>query len=319
MSLILDGTNGLSDIDGSASTPAIRGTDTNTGIFFPAADTIAFAEGGAEVARFDSSGNLGIGATSVNNVITSYRGAGVNNYIQFTNSTTGTDSTDGCLIGVAADDTALRLRVLEAAPMIFTTSDTERMRINSAGNVLAATTSAFGDAHTFRSINSSINTFALAVQHTASNSDVRGLVINSPNYTGSDGYSVIVNTTSSDRLYIRTSGNLQNQNNSYGGISDVKFKENIEDATPKLNKLLQVKIRSYNLKETPEHKQIGVIAQELETIFPNLIEESKTPDGLDTIKTVKYSVFVPMLIKAIQEQQTIITDLKSRIETLEAK
>jgi hypothetical protein len=43
MSLILDGTNGLSDVDGSASTPAIRGTDTNTGIFFPAADTIAFA------------------------------------------------------------------------------------------------------------------------------------------------------------------------------------------------------------------------------------------------------------------------------------
>jgi hypothetical protein len=41
MSLILDGTNGVSDIDGSASTPAIRGTDTNTGIFFPAADTIA--------------------------------------------------------------------------------------------------------------------------------------------------------------------------------------------------------------------------------------------------------------------------------------
>jgi hypothetical protein len=58
MTLILNGTNGLSDVDGSASTPAIRGTDTNTGIFFPAADTIAFAEGGAEVARFDSSGRF---------------------------------------------------------------------------------------------------------------------------------------------------------------------------------------------------------------------------------------------------------------------
>ncbi len=58
MSLILSGTDGLSDVDGSASTPAIRGTDANTGIFFPAADTIAFAEGGAEVARFDSSGRL---------------------------------------------------------------------------------------------------------------------------------------------------------------------------------------------------------------------------------------------------------------------
>ena len=58
MSLILDGTNGLSDVDGTAATPAIRGTDTNTGIFFPAADTIAFAEGGVEQMRLNSAGDL---------------------------------------------------------------------------------------------------------------------------------------------------------------------------------------------------------------------------------------------------------------------
>ena len=63
MTLLLSGTNGVSDVDGTAATPAIRGTDTNTGIFFPAADTIAFAEGGVEVARFDASGNLGLGVT----------------------------------------------------------------------------------------------------------------------------------------------------------------------------------------------------------------------------------------------------------------
>ena len=58
MTLILSGTNGVSDIDGSAATPAIRGTDANTGIFFPAADTIAFSEGGVESMRLDSSANL---------------------------------------------------------------------------------------------------------------------------------------------------------------------------------------------------------------------------------------------------------------------
>jgi len=58
MTLILSGTNGLSDVDGSAATPAIRGTDANTGIFFPAADTIAFSEGGVEAMRLDSSANL---------------------------------------------------------------------------------------------------------------------------------------------------------------------------------------------------------------------------------------------------------------------
>jgi hypothetical protein len=51
--------------NGSASAPAIyRSNDTNTGIFFPAADTIAFAEGGAEAMRIDSSGNVLIGKTS---------------------------------------------------------------------------------------------------------------------------------------------------------------------------------------------------------------------------------------------------------------
>jgi hypothetical protein len=68
MSLILDGSNGLSDVDGSAATPAIRGTDANTGIFFPAADTIAFSEGGTEAMRIDSSARLLVGNTTSNNL-----------------------------------------------------------------------------------------------------------------------------------------------------------------------------------------------------------------------------------------------------------
>ena len=64
MSLILSGTDGLSDVDGSAATPAIRGTDANTGMFFPAADTIAFSEGGVESMRINASGNVQIGGTT---------------------------------------------------------------------------------------------------------------------------------------------------------------------------------------------------------------------------------------------------------------
>jgi hypothetical protein len=52
---------------GTVSAPALSTTgDTNTGIFFPAADTIAFAEGGVEAMRIDSSGNVGIGTSSPN-------------------------------------------------------------------------------------------------------------------------------------------------------------------------------------------------------------------------------------------------------------
>jgi hypothetical protein len=58
MSLVLNGTDGLSDVDGSAATPAIRGTDANTGIYFPGADRIGFSEGGVQVGEFDASGNF---------------------------------------------------------------------------------------------------------------------------------------------------------------------------------------------------------------------------------------------------------------------
>ena len=62
----------------------------------------------------------------------------------------------------------------------------------------------------------------------------------------------------------------------------------IVDATPKLADLMQVKVRSYNLKSDPLHKQLGVIAQELETIFPGLIDES--PDYEPQIKTREVEV-----------------------------
>ena len=64
MTIVLDGSNGITAPGGTAAAPSITTTgDTNTGIFFPAADTIAFSEGGVEAARFDSSGNLGLGVT----------------------------------------------------------------------------------------------------------------------------------------------------------------------------------------------------------------------------------------------------------------
>jgi hypothetical protein len=68
MPLILNGSTGISGIDGSAGTPSYQGSDSNTGIFYPAADTIAFAEGGAESMRIDSSGRLLLGNSTSNNL-----------------------------------------------------------------------------------------------------------------------------------------------------------------------------------------------------------------------------------------------------------
>jgi hypothetical protein len=114
MSLILDGTNGLSDVDGSAATPAIRGTDTNTGIFFPAADTIAFAEGGTEVARIDSSGNLGIGTTSPTTALSVFTGNnGTNLNVRSRAHLGGTHSSDSLVLGYSVKaDTAANDRMV---------------------------------------------------------------------------------------------------------------------------------------------------------------------------------------------------------------
>jgi hypothetical protein len=63
--LTIDTSQRAAFVAGTAALPAITTTgDTNTGMFFPAADTIAFAEGGAEAMRIDSSGNVLVGTTS---------------------------------------------------------------------------------------------------------------------------------------------------------------------------------------------------------------------------------------------------------------
>lgn len=110
---------------------------------------------------------------------------------------------------------------------------------------------------------------------------------------------------------VKGDGDLENTNNSYGAISDEILKENIADASPKLEKLKQVQIKTFNLIDH-DLKQIGVIAQDLENVFPSLVK-----DNDDGYKTVKYSVFVPILIKAMQELEQQVADLSEQVQNLQ--
>jgi hypothetical protein len=125
MSLILDGTNGVSDIDGTAATPAIRGTDTNTGIFF-GSDIIGFSEGGVEVGRFDANGRLGIGTTSPSQLLTVSGGS--NPAINVTN-TAGPQSNFYCTTTTGVIGTGTN-NAFE-----FHTNNTVRFQVGTAGQL----------------------------------------------------------------------------------------------------------------------------------------------------------------------------------------
>ena len=203
------------------------------------------------------------------------------------------------------------------------TSVSERMRIDSSGNVGVGATSSGSRFHSESSANQSVGYFK---NTNASNTNDAIQVAVSRNTTdGSYRAFAYYNAgAGAYKFWVLDSGNCQNTNGSYGSFSDIKLKDNIVDATPKLASLMQVKVRNYNLKSDPTFKQIGVIAQELEQVFPTMVEESTDRDsegndlGTKT-KAVKYSVFVPMLIKAMQEQQALITAQAETINALTAR
>jgi hypothetical protein len=425
---------------GSAAAPAITTTgDTNTGIFFPAADTIAFSEGGTESMRIDSSGNVGIGITNPSSKLyvsgtgslVAFGGNSSSNVVpdlQIVRSSSGTGIQTGPNI-TFSDSTANNTCTIQNSQGNLTfwnygsATWLERMRLDSSGNLGIGTASPSEKLHVGGSIradgqikilgqdklilgfdqgggaslnyngngnlditprsgyNTVITAGNLLVGTTTAsgkssvsnntNQTIAYLNADSGAYTA-DALYIQVATTSTNqynfinctrtgtavKFLVKDTGNVQNANNSYGAISDIKLKENIVDTSPKLDKLLQVKIRNYNLKTDPDHKQIGVVAQELETIFPSLIEETEDRETVtktrevevpaveeilddegnvvtpeveatttteeyteqvltgETTKSVKYSVFVPILIKAMQEQQAMIDELKAEIELL---
>ena len=126
-------------------------------------------------------------------------------------------------------------------------------------------------------------------------------------------YFITCQDSTNDKFIVYSDGDVQSRSNSYTGISDERLKENIVDATSKLDELNQVRVVNYNFKDEPDKKQLGVVAQELQEIFPKMVSEY----GEDGYLGVKYSIFVPMLIKALQEADDKIDALTARIEALE--
>jgi hypothetical protein len=123
------------------------------------------------------------------------------------------------------------------------------------------------------------------------------MILQNQNAVGSSGnYLLIGKDSGGDHVYIYGNGNIQNTNNSYGAISDREVKTDITDAPGFFDKLMKVRVRSYRLKKDPDEIRIGVVAQEMEDIFPDLVTT-----GVNGLKAFNYAGLVPPLVKAFQE------------------
>jgi len=139
MTVTINGTSGISGTNGSAGTPAVQGEDTNTGIFFPAADTVAVATAGAERMRITSAGDVGIGTdnpTRISTGITTLELKGDNpaqadrsGGVQFKRQ----DGTVG--MQMYHGDGANTILSASTYPMLFFANGAERFRIASAGQL----------------------------------------------------------------------------------------------------------------------------------------------------------------------------------------
>ena len=116
-------------------------------------------------------------------------------------------------------------------------------------------------------------------------------------------------------------------NGTYATLSDQTQKKNIETTRDgyldDLNKLRVVKY-NWNEQEDNEPKELGLIAQEVEQVFPGLINDMRSEEGELPKKGVKAGVLPYMLIKALQEatarieaQNTTIASLEARLTALE--
>jgi len=128
------------------------------------------------------------------------------------------------------------------------------------------------------------------------------------------------------RINIEKDGDIKNTNNSYGSLSDVKLKENIVDANSQWDDIKALRIRNFNFKDDPDKvKLLGVVAQEAEVVSAGLVDTSNDIEvddmGMGTVtgttKYVKYSILYMKAVKALQEAQTRIETLETKVAALE--
>lgn len=275
---------------GSAAAPSISPTgDSNTGMFFPAADEIGFAEGGVEVMRINGAGAVGIG-TAVPGQKLEVAGGASQARIRVSGAGNPGYEFNG-------SDTAIVLGGANA--MDCYTSGALRTRINSGGNFLVGTTSTFD---------------VTSGATTQLSGQCAVFAAGSPNTIMS-----FYNSSQAARVgFIGSSGN----STSYNSGSDYRLKDNVTNISGAAAAVQSLRPVTFTWKISPETGTFsGFIAHELQEVWPEAVVGEKDAicdDGVTpNYQMVDQSKLVPLLTAALQEALTEIAALKARVAALE--
>jgi hypothetical protein len=274
--------------------------------------TFAWETNSVERMRITSAGDVGIGTSSpagAAGLALSITAGNTQARLTLKNTTTGDASTDGFQIGISTSGEAL-LDQRENLPMSFYTNATERMRIDSSGNLLVGRTSTTGNAR-----------FAMTTSST-SNLDYGFFVANSAGtrLIGVDNNGGFSTGVAAGSPYNATTGSAANVFINSDGVllrstSSLKYKTDVQDATHGLDEVMQLRPVTYKGKNDGELVFGGLIAEEVDAIgLKEFVQyaENGTPDAL------AYGNMVSLAFKAIQELKATVDAQAARIAALES-
>jgi len=265
------------------------------------------ASSSTERMRIDSSGKLGLGASTVDSDIHIEKSSDLEIKLERTGSGTST-------IGVPSSG-ELHINNTSNADMVFSTNNTEAMRIQQDGTLSVGVT---GDTDAkLYVLNSSAESVAFIQSGSDATSGIRAISTSLNQNSGNTNCQHLRATTQNVGTF-----NLHG-NGSSTFSSDERLKKNIETTRDGyLEDLAKLRVVKYNwhCHDDSTDKELGLIAQEVQKVFPKLVVEDDVElNGIEKPLAIKNSVLPMMLLKALQEANTKITALEARITTLEGE